>query len=235
MLFLKSLIFGLALFTVVEGDVRVIPILFFGMVAALLYSRPLFSQYNTRYAFLILLVAAILGMEIVAGSIFLFPTLLLFSSIFYILLGIKDYLFIKRSRLYFISILLIFYIIFIIFFLANKSELFFLKYFSVILSTFFLIREWLSIIASFHFPSKETIAALVSAFLVGQLLWVVALLPIGFISASNFTLLFVFTLVNLLFHYFSGKISGKLVAQHLLFFLILSAVIFGTSSWSLSF
>ncbi len=232
MLFLKSLIFGLALFTAVAGNFRITYVLFFGMVAALLYSRPLFSGYNTRYAFLILLVASVLGMEIVAGSIFLLPALFIFSLIFYILLGIKDYLFIKRSRLYFVSALLLFYSIFIIFFLASKSELFFLKYLLVALSSFLLFKEWLSIIGSFHFPPKESIAALVSAFLTSQLLWVVALLPIGFISASNFLLIFVFTLASLLFHYFSGSLSGKAALQHILFFLFLSALIFGSSSWS---
>ena len=175
-----------------------------------------------------------LGLKIVSGSLLFWPILLIFSAVFYLLLGIKDYFFVKRARLYFVSTLAIFYSIFNIFFLADKSELFFLKFGLVILAAFILFKEWLAIIPSFHFPEREFIAASVAAFLVAQLLWAVALLPIGFISSANLMLLFVFSAADLLLKHFTGTISKKFIIQHLAFFLVLSALIFWTSNWTLN-
>ena len=210
------------------------PILFFTAVAFFLYGRPLFEyRYDTWYAFLTMIAVSVMGMRIVSGSLLILPTLLVFSAIFYFISGIKDYLFVKRARLYFISILILFYSIFIIFFLADKSEFFFLKYVALVFASFLLLREWLAIIPSFHFPKRELISAAAASFIITQLVWVVALLPIGFINASNFMLLLVFILSDLLFKHFMGSLSKEVLIQHLTFFLVLSAIIFWTSQWSL--
>ena len=173
-------------------------------------------------------------MRILENSILFWPGILLFSFIFYLLAGIKNYFFIKRSRLYYLAAILIFYSMFIEFFLADKSEWFLLKYSAAIAATFLLFREWLKIISVFSFPKRELLAATVAAFLIAQLLWVVALLPIGFISSANLMLLFTFVLADFLLKHFTGGISKEFIIQHLVFFAALAALIFWTSSWSLS-
>ncbi|MBI4992178.1 MAG: hypothetical protein HZB99_03100 [Candidatus Harrisonbacteria bacterium] len=233
-LYLKTLVVGFLLWSVSWRDFQTIPILFFAVIAAIFYIRPFFDGYYTWGAFLIFLIVSILGLKIVFGSILFWPVLFLFLAVFYLLLGIKDYFFVKRARLYFVSILILFYSVFIIFFLAGKSEFFFLKFGLVILASFILFKEWLAIIPSFHFPQREFIAASVAAFLVAQLLWVVALLPIGFISSANLMLLFIFSLADFLLKHFTGAISRKFIFQHSVFFLALSALIFWTSEWTLN-
>jgi hypothetical protein len=232
-LFLRAAIFGFLLLAAAAGDFRLTPVLFFLAGSVLIYSRPFFRRYENASAFLVFLAASVLGMRVVEDSLLFFPTLIIFSGIFYLLLGVKDYLFIKRSRIYFLSSLLIFYVMFIVFFLADKSDLFFWKYGAVIIASWLLFREWLRIIPSFHFPKREFLASLVSALLVAQVLWVVALLPIGFISAANFMLLFVFILSDFLFKHFMGEISRQFVIQRLALFLILTALIFSTSQWTI--
>ena len=235
LLFLKPAIFGSTLFFVSWQDFGIIPILFFSSVSLVMYARPILSAtYYTWSAFFILLFASVLGMKILAGTALFLPGLALFSFIFYLILGIKDYFFVKRSRLYYISALLIFYLIFIEFFLSDKSQLFLLKYLGVILALFLLFKEWLSVIPSFHFPKREAVAAAVAALIGAQFLWVIALLPIGFISSANLMILLVFTLADFLLKHFTGGISKEFLIQHLFFFLILSVLIFWTSNWSLN-
>lgn len=244
MLFLKSVFFGLALFISARGGFGIFYAPLFIFLAAALYSRPLFAHYSTFYAFLVLLPSAILGMRILERSILFWPPplaglafgggIFLFSFIFYLLIGIKDYLFIKRSRFYYIAALFLFYTIFIEFFLADKAGWFWLKYGLVVLASFLLFSEWLKIISIFSFPKRELLAAGTSAFLVAQIIWVVALLPIGFISSANLMLLFTFALADFLFKHFTGGISKEFLIQHLVFFLAIATLIFWTSSWSLS-
>ena len=232
-LFLKSLIFGVALFWAGLNNFSWASDLFFIAIAIFLYAPPLFENYTTLYAFLILLPAAILGTRILNGSSLFIFGILSYSFIFYLLLGIKEYTFIKRSRLYYLAGMLIFYSIFIEFFLADKSELFLLKYGLVIFASFLLFREWLTIITAFSFPKREILSAGVAAFLIAQLLWATALLPIGFISSANLMLLFVFIITDFLLKHFTGGISKEFIFQQLIFFLALAALIFWTSSWNL--
>ena len=173
-------------------------------------------------------------MLILEESLLFWPGIFLYAFIFYLLVGIKNYHFIKRSRLYYLAAILIFYSIYIEFFLADKSGWFLLKYGAVIFASFLLFREWLKLISAFSFPKRELLAAGTAAFLMAQLLWVVALLPIGFIGSANLMLLFTFALADFLLKHFTGSISKEFLIQHLVFFLVLAGLIFWSSSWSLS-
>jgi len=197
-----------------------------------MYARPLFSRYQTGFAFIVLIIISLLGMDIVLDSRLFFPALLVFSTIFYVLLGIKGYLFVRRGRLYYFSSLLIFYALFIIFFLSNKSEWFLIKYLGVVIAAFFLFREWLAMITSFNFPKREAVASAIAALLVAQMVWAATILPIGFISAANFMLLLVFALSDFLVKHFTGGISKIFILQHLIFFITIAVFIFLTSAWS---
>lgn len=224
----------MALALAAAGDFRATAVLFFIAVAFIFYARPILeTTYYTWHAFFILLLVSILGMKILSGTLFFLPGLAFFSFIFYLVIGIKDYFFVKRSRLYYIAVLLILYALFITFFLADKSQFFLLKYGTVILATFLIFREWLSIVPSFHFSRRELLVSAIAALLIAQLLWAVALLPIGFINSANLMLLFVFLTADFLLKHFTGGISKEFLIQHLFFFLTLSALIFWTSNWSL--
>lgn len=232
MLFLKAAIFGLGLAGVVWGDFRILPALFFFFISVSMYAHPFFEGYYAWSAFLILLVVSLLGMKTIAGSWFVLPALLVFACIFYILAGIKNYIFVKRARLYFMAMLLLSYNIFIIFFLSDKSDLFLLKYGALAVAAFLLFKEWLVIIPSFHFPKREQIAALIAALLLAQFTWAIALFPIGFISSANLMLLFTFVIAEFLLKHFTGGITKEFILQHLAFFVALSGLIFLTSNWS---
>jgi hypothetical protein len=235
LLFLKAAVFGFLLAGVLIWDFRLIPTLFFILISSAVYARPFFEGYYTWRAFLILLIVSLFGMKIVAGAWIAVPTILVFSYIFAVLVGIKNYIFVKRSRLYFVAMLLLSYTAFIIFFLADKSDLFLLTYGLLAAALFLLFREWLVIIPSFHFPRRERVAALIAALVLAQLTWAIALFPIGFVSSANLLLLFTFIIAEFLLKHFTGGITKEFIIQHLVFFLVLSAIIFLTSNWSLTF
>ena len=232
LLSLKAIGFGATLAIAAAADFHPLLVLFFIAAALSMYARPLFDRYQTGFAFIILLLVSLLGMNIVSDSRLFFPALAVFSYIFYILLGVKGYLFVKRGRLYYLSTLLIFYALFVIFFLSNKSEWFLAKYLGVVIAAFLLFRAWLALVTSFNFPKREAIASAIAALLVAQMLWAVTILPIGFISSATILLLLVFALSDFLVKHFTGGISRIFTLQHLIFFTAIAAFIFFTSNWS---
>src|SRR3989344_5651930 len=165
-LFLKTILFGVFLLGAASGGFSIIDSLIFIAVASVLYSRPFLEKYPTKSAFLVLLPVAMISLQTLKGTLFVFPAVLFFSAIFYLILGIKNFMFIRRSRLYYVSALLLFYSIFNLFFLADKSELFLLKYGLVFLASYLLLREWLALISTFQYPERERVAALLGSFLI---------------------------------------------------------------------
>lgn len=234
-LFLKTAIFFAALTLAGLGGVSAFKAIFFIALATLMYSRPLLEGYPTKAAFAVLLPASLLSVNFAQGSVFFLPAVIFFSVIFYWIVGIKNFLFIKRSRLYYVSALSLFYAMFSLFFLADKSEYFLFKYGVVIFGSYILFREWLALISKFHFPQRERIAALTGAFLVAQLLWATALLPIGFINSANLMLLFTFVIAELLVNHFVETISKNFLIQLFTFSAVLFALIYWTSAWALKY
>lgn len=234
-LFLKTVIFGVFLLACGAGGFGILDSLIFLAVATALYSRPLLEKYPTKSAFLVLLPTAMISLQMIEGTSFVLPAVLFFSVIFYVILGIKNFMFIRRSRLYYVSALMLFYPVFNLFFLADKSELFLVKYSLVFLASYLLLREWLALISAFQYPERERVAALLGAFLILQLLWATALLPIGFLNSANMMLLFTFVIAELLVNHFLGTVNKNFLIQHAVFFGILFAIIYWTSRWTLKY
>lgn len=154
------------------------------------------------------------------------------AILFYLILGIREYLFVKRSRLYFGVFLITLYLLFLEFFAADKSSGFLWQHIFTALAVFLIFWEWLAIISSFHFPKREMIAAGASTLILAEILWGIALLPIGFLSSANLALLTAFLMADLLFKHFSGELSSKTAFFRLVIFILLAAFILGTSNWS---
>ena len=219
-------ILGQGGFSLLSGSV-------FVLVASVLYLRPLFENYPTKYAFAILLPLTIIAIDTVQGTLLFLPMVLVLAILFYWILGIKDFIFVKRSRIYYAIALSMLYLIFLLFFASDRSLLFFIKYFSVFAAAALLFREWLRLIALFHFPQRERVAALVGAFLIAQLLWATALLPIGFLNSANLMLLCTFVIAELLVNYFKDSISRDFLRLLAFVFAFLFLLIYWTSSWTL--
>lgn len=163
-----------------------------------------------------------------------------FGILFFILLGVKNLIFVHRAAPYYFLNSLLFSVVFILFFSTDKSMLFTLKYLLAGFAAFLLFREFLTF--NFELPEgsiqspvlvKKNLAALVFTFLTLELLWVVALLPIGFLNLVSLMLLFILLLEDLLLHNWSGTLTNQIILRNTTFFLLVGLVIFAFSKWTL--
>lgn len=221
---LKSAIFGGFLALLKLGDFRVLPVLFFLWVAFLLSSKA------HQASFLVFLGVAMATIGILDNVLFLAFGIALFSSLFYLIVGIKDLVIIHRREWSFFRNLLLFYAIFLLFFLADKSSWFLLKYLTVFGTTFFLLKEWI-LIYEFNFLRRVNIAALVLSSIILQVLWVVALLPLGPVNSANLMVLTTYILFSFVIYHFQGQINRKFVLKKVTIFVLLLLLIFVTSGW----
>ena len=231
-LVLKSVIFGGFLLLVELGNTGVFPVLFFLAVSALLYFKTSAYSKESRniYSFLVLLAVSLGSISILDHWEFILPAVLLFSFLFYLVLGIKELIFVYRYQWYFINNLFLFYAIFILFFLTDKSSLFLLKYAAVFIMVFSLFRERF-FLSSHYFPKRHLLTAMLCSFVAMELLWATAILPLGFVNSANLMILIVYVLIDFINHHFQGTLNKKMILRNLTIFIIALLIILGTSVW----
>lgn len=159
--------------------------------------------------------------------------------LFGLIIGIKNLTFIKREPVYYLLNGFLLLLVFVIFFASLKTELFFIKYLLAGLAVFFLSREFLT----FNFGessesfkvaalSRRNLTAFAFAFLMLQALWVIAILPLGFLNAASFALLAALVLENFFVEHWSGTMTRQIILRNITVFLVLGLVILGASRWS---
>lgn len=218
----KALIFGTSLILVEANGFRALPIAIFSLVTFLLYTRPLFRTLDFLLPFLILLPTSLLVSEFTARSGYFPFAVIYFSTLFILLLGTKDLIFIRREIWQKFLNLALIYPVFLIFFFHNQSG-YSIKFFLVFLAVFFLLKYLL----------KNRLMVWLLSFVTLEGIWAIGLLPIGFISASNLTLLFYFILTDLVLAYNENKLSRKKILIRVTVFITLFILIFAFSRWSL--
>src|SRR3989344_7889981 len=96
-LVLKSLIFAGLLLWVRTSQFGVLPVLGFILISFVLYFRN-HAQNNLEniYSFFALILAALFGLSLLSHAQFILPAILFFTTLFYLILGIKEFSFIRR-------------------------------------------------------------------------------------------------------------------------------------------
>jgi len=205
----------------------------FILVSFYLYFRPSLNGSQFILSFLVLLATSLLVIKssfIVYGSLFI---VVFFGFLFFLLLGIKNLIFVNRQPFYYLFNGLLLLVVFISFFWAGNSHLFFIKYLSVFFAIAFLFREFLTFsINGFSNSTKKNLIVYGTTFLILQLLWAITLLPISFLNEASLALLIVLILQDFITHHFSGTMSRQIVLRNVTIFLILNLVIFGASKWT---
>jgi hypothetical protein len=235
---LKAIIWGVLLTFVNRHWLFIIAFL---LVSFYFYLRKPFNASRLLASSLILIFTSLLimrtagglpGLSLPSSSWLSIIIAFFFSLLYFLLLGIKNLVFIHRQSLYRLLNGLLFSGILILFLGAPKSGGYFaLSYLLIGAASFLLLREYLA----FDFESamgKKNLLALVFSFLTLQFLWVVSLLPIGFLNAAAFSLLIILILVDLAVHNWLGALSRQLILRNASIFLILSIIIFALSKWS---
>ena len=233
----RAAVFGLLLFWFYQIETP-IAVFFLLLMTGILYFRSLHNALAFLPSLVILLVIALGTTVIITTTSFSFLLATFLAFLFFVILGLKDLVLIKRRSWYLFLNFSLFYLVFLNFFLIDKSSLFVGKWLLFLVLIFGLSRELLMVLIA---PAEESktkrtrllVTSVVMTMIVGQLIWLVSWLPISFLSSANFMILVIFLFSDLSLHHFWGKLRKRIIFKDLLLFLILSLVILLSSSWRL--
>lgn len=221
-LILKKPIFGLAFKGLVFGAFLYFyylnPSLWRGLIFAVaafwLYNQPIFN-FSSLLPTLLVLLSLALGIGEQAGLLNLI-SLAVLTFLFAIILGIKNLILINRLAWHYFITFVLSYLVFLNFFLLDKSSFFSVKWLAALLLIVLLFRD--------IFSQRATVA--IMALLIGEIIWLTNWLPIGPLSSANLSMLCLVFLVDAL-HY--HRLEWKKVG---LFIVLLFVVLF-SSYWRL--
>ena len=199
------------------------------------YFRSFFNIHQYLASFLTLLIASVLFINL-PFTVYHLPFTIFFAFLFFLLLGIKNLIFIRREPLYYLLNSLLFLTVFIYFFSSNNFDQpfwFLIKSLAIFSATFFLFKEFLTVSVPVPLGSqKRNLMAVGSAFLSLQFLWVIAFLPFRSLNTASLALLVALILEDFIVHHLSGTINRRIVLRNITMFLILAMIIFGASKWA---
>lgn len=238
-LLLKVFLFGSGLLGLHFFNFSLSAIFIFCLLLLWFYFSQLPERGYSRISFLVLVLTAFFALRFFGTSFYLaFFSCLVFSFLFYLLLGLTAFIFKNRHSVYLFLNTGLFLAVFLLFFSVDKSKYFLFLNFLLFLIIYFLIKECFDFLRSavqnslFLIPNSQFIA-LVLAFLSLELFWAISLLPIGFINSAILLVLFVFLMRDFTLAYCSGRLNRRFLIYHSLIFVVLVILIFSTSKWSI--
>jgi len=145
-----------------------------------------------------------------------------FAMLFYLLLGVKDLVFLQRSTWYRVLNIGLVYSAFLLFFYHVQGS--YVIRAVLIFVMFLLLLE--------RFTKKRAIYWLL-ALIILEVVWAIGLLPIGFISAASLALAFYFFLTDLTSLYFEEKLTKRLILLDSTIFVALVLIVSGFAKWAI--
>lgn len=219
--------------------------LLFGTLAVIFYFSPiLFWKEYLRSFFII----SVLSFIFVDGGKFLglkwpFLISLAFGALFFLIFGIKNFIFTNRREIYYFLNNALFFLIFLVFlgFSSLESHVFkyFLVFLIIFLGIFILFKEFLNQHKDYCeqnaclFLPRSNLLAVGLAFLTVQFLWVISLLPLGFFNASAFVLVMILAVKDLLVDYIDGVLRRESILKNVTIILVFGLIIFAVSKWQI--
>lgn len=230
-LILKSLIFAGLLIWVKTSQFGVLPILIFVAAGFALYFRN-HTQNNLEniYSFSALLLVSMFGVSLLSHTQFILPAILFFSVLFYLILSIKEFSFVRRYEWNFAKNILLIFSVFLVYFMSGNYSFFYLKYLALFVAVFLLIKEWLFWLEP-NFPKRYNFIALVFSFLVLQLGWAVSILPLGFLNSASLMTVFAYIMFDSCADYFKGTLTSKQITKNFIILTLSFAAIFFFTNW----
>lgn len=226
-LVIRALVFAAAWF--------LLPFWIFLFVGLYLYLIPLFRTRELALPFLLVIFFAL--QEPVS---FWFAPLL--AALFYLILGIKDLIFIDRKPVYEALVLLLLFLMFLRFFSrfdhwSNPAAFFYALAMSAV--SLFLIRGFLNYEASAGLADDSRIkkAAGVSAEIAALVIWQVSLvllfLPLNFLYQSALLFLTATVLLECIFDYLNKNLTRQRILTSFSVFFVFLVIILGSVRWGL--
>jgi len=207
----------------------------FWLFFAVVYLMESFRRRALRSSYWLLVILAFflikIGLAAFWTPLLSFALLLVFLSLFFVILGMMDFVFNDQFLTYNLFNSSFFLAVFSIFFhfqptLSLKAVL------ALIIFSFLLLQEFFGF-NGVLWPKRRLLASSALALASSQIAWLAAFLPIGFINAAAFLTLFLSLARDASLAYFQGHFSIFYLFRQLTFFVVLSLFIFLISPWSL--
>lgn len=192
----------------------------FGAAALFLYTRPFFRTLELAGTLSVLLISSVVFSLTFTDAIDFWFAVVYFSALFYILVGVKDLILIKREGWRVFLNFALAYPVFLMFFYHNQSH-FWWKLPLLFATLLFLSKDFLN----------KRIVFWLAAFLGAQVAWVADFLPIGFVSSANLSMLFYALIVSYCDQHLRGLLGKRQIILSLSVFAALLVAIFAFSSW----
>lgn len=192
--------------------------------ASIFYLRPIFQTFHYLYQFLVFLAVGLLFLSQISDPYLFILGLGLVGGLFYLLLGLKNLVFINRWLASWLFHLGVFYITLLIFFRQLPEEGFSFRLIALFLIAGVLLNGLIK---------GRWIWAWASAFLLIQGVWIIGLLPIGYWQLANFGILLFWLISDLVLGYRQKILTGRIITQKIAMFILLAVIIFLTSRWTI--
>jgi hypothetical protein len=198
-----------------------------------LYFTPVFQTLLVFPSFLVLMIISPIAMSVFGPQI-AYPSLLaaFFALLFFFILGIKQVIFVSRTQIHHALHLALVYCASLLFFAAPGTDWYVIRSLAFAFMLYLLVREFLIIRNAQRGQAVKLMSATISFMLI-EAVWVVSLLPIGFINAAGILLVCAFTLEELVTRSMQQTLTRSALATELATLVALLLTIFIFSSWTL--
>jgi hypothetical protein len=239
----KALVFSITLACAVLYGGFFWPTLF---VLSSLYSyfRSLFEWQKFSYSFFVLLFYAYLGTAFFSGTsevggfsgdMVVFLAALAFGTLFFLLISIKEFVFLRRQELFNVLSGALYFFVSATFFIVDRDRggAFLFYYLLSFVSLYLLIKESIDFFVEDSPKRKKDLLAIGSAVLVAEFLSITSILPIGFLSSAALIILIIFVLEDLVYYHLKGTLDRQIVLNNVAILIISIIFIFATAKLSL--
>lgn len=233
LLAVRAALFASSLWLLADRDFSPVQLFAFILIGVVLYVTPVFQTLLIFPSFLTLMIVSPIAMSVFGPQVG-YPSLLagFFGLLFYIILGIKQVVFINRVRLHHMLHLALFYGLSILFFAAPGGDWFVGRSVAIALISYMLFREFFIMRGIERGPRLKLISVL-GSFLAVEAVWAISLLPIGFINAAGTLLVILFMFEELVTRAMQGSLNRNTVMLELTTGVALLVAIFSFSNWAL--
>ena len=219
---LRATFLAIAIFWLRTGDFSFFKFLFFGTLFIFLYLKPALGATKFIVSAIVLGVVIVFAPQV--SELVGFYVNLALSALGFLLLGIKNLIFVRRQNLYYLMHLVL---------MTGLASLFSLHLIASIpffVLVFFLFREFFTVMT----PEKPELLSLVAALegmLVMQVAWVTSFFPTSFLISSEVLVLFTFVFHDALIHHFKGTFSKDVALRSIAIFAVLALLILILPVW----
>ena len=200
------------------------------LVTAALYFKPLFNAVTFLRSMAVLLTLAVLAGGYIPAA-YDWAAALFFAALFYVIMGLKEFIFIARARVHLAVFTMLSYLTLFAYFTSDRRENF-LEYTALAgLSFFFIMSELLG--AETNLPVRHGLAVSGAFTMIfSQALWILGILPVGFLAATALGVIFAFTLGDAAAAYYTKNTNSRRLVGRAALFAVLAVLILLASKWT---